>query len=259
LQTELNDTYNKLQSISHELEMKIEEIERLGGDITELKEQQAKLEEEKAQLRRTSRANLQMARDYKDKVEGYTELLEKQDEEIARLKAINEELLTENTDLKEEKREITDQLYEVKQTNEQLTQKVKKAGRLEAENIEVIAVNERGRERSRDAYRNRHIDKLKVEFNLAENEVAQIGKKELMLQIVDPQGEVIFDVATGSGTFMIDGKETFYTAKQEILFDNTKQKVTFIYNKNGEYAEGDHEVKIYSEGMQIGSQTFEIK
>ncbi|MTI30835.1 chromosome segregation protein SMC [Xanthovirga aplysinae] len=258
IKAELDETYNKLQSISHELELKIQETEKLGGDITQLKEAQAQLEEEKAQLQNTANANRRLASQYRAKMEGYKDLLENQEKEIARLKMVNDALLTENSTLKEEHNELNGQIAEVKRSNEELNEKVRVASKLEAENISVLALNAKGRER-KSPFRSKSIDKVKVEFNVADNEVAEIGSKEIMIKIVDPEGNAIFDVATGSGTFMLDNKESFYTAKQDILFDNSNQRVTFVYDKGSDYVKGEYQLFIYSDELEIGQGNFRVK
>ena len=80
-----------------------------------------------------------------------------------------------------------------------------------------------------------------------------------MIRVVDENGQVIFDVARGSGTFILNNKEEFYTASQEILFDNTRQKLTYLYEKGSEYASGSYTVEIYAEDYLIGSMQFAVK
>ncbi len=254
-EAELEETRNKLESISNELDLKIEEIKKLGGDVEELRMAKEEVEREKEQLRRNAYAE---AGRLKQKVEGYETLLKQKDVEIVRLKEFNEALLSENTGLKTEKNVLSDSIASLSRTRKQLDEKVSVASRLRAENITVAAVNRRGRERD-DAFRNRQIEQLKVNFNIAENSVAPIEGKNILLIVIDPDGEVIFDVATGSGTFMVDGKEMFYTANQEILFDNTRQEITFFYEKDGDYQSGDHTVELYADNYLIGSQTFTVK
>jgi hypothetical protein len=70
---------------------------------------------------------------------------------------------------------------------------------------------------------------------------------------------VLFDVARGSGTFMYQSKEEFYTAAQEILFDNTKQQLSFIYDKGSEYPSGTYDLEIYADDYQIGKGQFVVK
>lgn len=255
---ELNAAQVRFEEISLELDEKIAEIEQLGGDIEELTLAKEEVEKERDQLQRTRTANRRLIAELRDKTEGYTELLKAKDEEIVQLKALNEELLSENTTLKTEKNELNRSINELSQNKEELEEKVAIASRLEAQNISVYAVSSGGRERE-GSFRRRQIDNLKVEFNISRNDVAPIEGKEILLRIIDSNKQVYFDVARGSGTFILDGKEEFYTLKQDILFDNTGQQVSFLYQKGSEYNQGDHTVELYTDGYLMGKKTFTIK
>ncbi|MBK6263981.1 chromosome segregation protein SMC [Marivirga sp. S37H4] len=258
LQTELETTYGELDSISKQLDEKIADIEKLGGDVTELQLIRKTLEDEKEELRKSNNWAANQIKKYQDKVGGYEELLTIQDEKIKKLEEVNKKLLSENTTLKTEKNILNDSIYELKSRREELVSKVAKASRLKAENIKVLAVNSRGKERE-DEFKPRHIDKIKVTFNLAENNVAQPEGKNIILRVLNPKGKELFDVTTGSGSFMRDGKEMFYTAKQEILFDNTQQQLSFVYNRGEEYEEGVYEVELYADDYVIGKSKFVVK
>jgi hypothetical protein len=252
---ELATTMQRLEEIRLELDQKIAEIDRLGGDITELTKAKAEIETE---LKRTRRANGQVIKELKDRVEGYELLLKNKDEEIEKLKNVNTQLLTENTTLKTQKNVLGDSINRLTQTKQELAGKVAIASQLKAENIRIVAVNERGRERE-SPFRNRQVGQIKVEFSLAENNVAPVEGKKIMIRIVDQNGQVLFDVARGSGTFIYNGKEEFYTAAQEILFDNTLQKLIYLYDKGSDYAPGNYRLEIYCEDYQMGSGSFSVK
>ncbi|WKN30468.1 chromosome segregation protein SMC [Porifericola rhodea] len=256
---ELEETYNKLESMSNELNLKIEELQKLGEDVEELRLIRETLEQEKEQLQNQGQLAQKRYDQIRNRVEGYRELLLNKDKEIAELKELNEALYAENTELKEDQRELSKQMNQVKTSNEQLSEKVQVASRLEAENIKIEGVNSRGNAKERDRYRNNQIEKLQLSFNLAKNDVAPVEGKDIMVRIIDPSGKVIFDVAKGSGTFMQDGKEVFFTQKQEILFDNTQQKLTFLYEKGSEYEEGRHTIEIYADDYVIGKANFEVR
>jgi DNA repair exonuclease SbcCD ATPase subunit len=252
---ELATTMQRLTEISNELDLKIAEIQRLGGDVSELTKAKEEIETE---LKRTRRANGQVIKELKDRVEGYEELLKLKDNEITRLKTVNTALLSENTTLKTQKNILGDSINRLAQTKEELVSKVIIASQLKAENIRIVAVNERGRERE-SPFRNRQVGKIKVDFNLAENNVAPVEGKKIMIRVIDDNGQVLFDVARGSGTFMYNGKEEFYTAAQEVLFDNTKQKLSYIYDKGSDYAAGNYSLEIYCDDYKIGSGQFSVK
>jgi peptidoglycan hydrolase CwlO-like protein len=252
---ELASTMQRLDEISTELDSRIAEIQKLGGDISELTKAKEEIENE---LKRTRRANGQVIKELKDKVEGYETLLKNKDEEIEKLKNVNQELLTENVTLKTEKNQLGDSINRLAQTTDELASKVAIASQLKAENVKIVALNDRGRERE-SPFRTRQVGKLKIDFNLAENEVAPIEGKKIMIRIIDENDQVLFDVSRGSGTFIYNGKEEFYTASQEILFDNSKQKLTYIYEKGSDYAPGTYTLEIYCDDYKMGSGQFAVR
>jgi len=255
VEEELGTTMQRLTEIKTELDQKIVEIQKLGGDISDLQKAKAEVE---SQLKRNVTRSRKEIEELKGKVEGYEELLKLKDDEIEKLKSVNKELYSENKTLKTEKNQLNDSINSLAKNKEELATKVAIASQLKAENIAVMALNSKGKERE-SPFKNRQLEKLKVEFNLAENKVAPIEGKVIMIRIIDENGQVIFDVARGSGTFILNGKEEFFTASQEILFDNSRQKLTYTYEKGSEYPSGNYRVEIYSDGYLMGSSQFVVK
>jgi hypothetical protein len=252
---ELATTMQRLTEISAELDDKIAQVQKLGGDVQDL--QQAKLEIEE-ELKRNKRATGKEIKALKDRVEGYELLLKNKDEEITKLQSVNKELMTENRSLKTQQNKLGDSLNRLTQSKEELATKVAIASQLKAENIRIVSVNERGKERT-SPFRSKQIGQLKIDFNLAENSVAPIEGKKIMIRVIDENNQVLFDVARGSGTFIFNGKEEFYTAAQEVLFDNTRQKLSFLYDKGSEYAPGNYVLEIYTDDYMMGRGEFAVK
>lgn len=255
---EIEKAKEEITILEHEINERIVEIESLGGDVQDLEAVVAELEVEKEKLLENRKySDRQIAR-LRDKVEGFQELLILKDQEIVELNTINEELALENIELKTEKNELTATLNEEIQSREELEEQVSIVSKLKVENVRIFAVNNRGKVKE-DEFKARFIDKIRVDFNIAENEVAPIEGKEIMIRIVGPDDNVLFDVASGSGTFMFNGKEEFYTAKQEILFDNTQQKLTFDYDKGSAYAPGQYFLQVYTDDYLMGEKEFMVK
>lgn len=252
---ELATTMQRLTEIKVELDSKIEEVTKLGGDVSDLQTAKAEIENE---LRRTKRATGKEIKALKDRVEGYELLLKNKDEEIVQLKNVNKELLTENKTLKTQRNVLGDSISRLSESKKELATKVAIASQLKAENLKIVALNERGKERE-FPIRARQIDKLKVDFHIAENTVAPIEGKKIMIRVIDENNQVIFDVARGSGTFIYNGKEEFYTAAQDILYDRTKQKLSFIYDKGSDYASGTYTLEIYTDDYLMGRGEFVVK
>lgn len=251
----IDKAYQQLDSITNELSNKIITISQLGGEIDTLLALKKQLEDEKAAFR--TRAYRQI-NDLQQKVDGYKQLLDLQDVEIKKLKEINEALMTENTTLKDEKNELNQSIRDLSDSKTELESKVALASRLAVENMKIFAVNANGREREGD-FRNRQIDKIKISFQIAENKVAPIEGKEILVRVIAPDKNVLFDVTRGSGSFIFDGRELFYTAKQEILYDRKQQNVTFMYDRGSEYESGQYIIEVYTDDYKMGSGSFIVK
>jgi len=252
---DLAGTMQRLNDVKKELDQKIIDIEKLGGNIADLQKAKAEVEKE---LRRSTQRSTKAMNELKSRLDGYEELLKVKDQEIEKLKFVNKELFSENKNLKTKQNKLSDSINVLSKNKEELASKVAIASQLKAENISVKGVNSKGKERE-SPFKNRQLQKIKVEFNLEENKVAPVEGKKILIRIIDENGQVIFDVAKGSGTFLINGKEEFYTSAQDILFDNTKQKLTFFYEKGSEYAEGNYQIEIFADNYKIGVVSFGIK
>ncbi len=257
-QEQLEIAEKKLADISLELDQKIHEIDSLGGSVDDLILAKSEVEAERNQLQRTRTANRRLISRLAAKTEGYEELLKAKDKEIERLKDLNEALLTENTDLKVEKNQLNRSINELSESKEELETKVALASHLEVENIKVYAVARNGKERE-GSFRRKQIEKIKIEFDIAKNDVAPIEGKDILIRIIDPNEQIIFDVSKGSGTFMMDGKEAFYTLLQSIVFDNSEQQLSFEYTKGSDYISGQYRIEVLTDGYRMGSRQFTIK
>jgi len=258
LSTENNELNRRLDSVTYQLDLRIQEIEKLGGDVKALEEVRDQLIAERNIPRQRSSNEIAALN---EKIRSYNDLIEEKDQEILELRAMNQQLFAENQDLKTTQAEIEEEVAQLNIQKENLQAKVNIAAMLKAENINISAVNSRGKERIETTkdFKNKQIERIKVNFNFADNKVAEKGPRNVYVQVIAPNSQPIFDVAKGSGTFMMDGVEKFYTVRQDIIFDNTEQELTFYYEKGSDYSSGTHEVRIYVDNYQIGSKTFSVK
>ncbi|MDR6808750.1 myosin heavy subunit [Dyadobacter sp. BE34] len=254
----------KLDSISTELDLKIAEIQKLGGSVDSLVALKAQLEKDKKELKNASTYS---AASYNQKIKNYESVLSEKDGEIARLKqelgiatTKNEELNQKVTGLESEKQLLADSVSTYSAQNKELAEKVTLASALHAENVSVNAVSSKGKEREGGKYKAKRIDKLRVNFKLAENAVAKQNEKDIYLRVLDPDGAVLSDMATGSGSFMFNGKELIYSSKQTVSFTNTGQSVDIFYGRGGiPMKDGKYVIELYSEGFKIGQGDFTVR
>ncbi|GEO06887.1 hypothetical protein AAE02nite_45510 [Adhaeribacter aerolatus] len=261
--SELENQIKVYEALKSDFERQSEELQAMGlsNDSLEAKITQINADLIKLQGFRKTSFSLADQRKFRDRAANLENQLKKKDQEIAKLKEDNEVLFGENTTLKTTQNQLTDTISTLKSNNQDLTQKVALASRLEAQNIQVNIINNRGKEKDdkEDEFKARQVDKIRVSFNLGKNEVAAKETKEILMRLIEPDGSALYNLSTGSGTFMLNGEETFYTAKRDIVFDNSQQSVSFVYSKGAEYKRGLHTVEIYADGNQIGKTTFTLK
>jgi hypothetical protein len=260
----------KLDSIGTQLDSKIAEISALGGQVEELQALKAQLDKDKRNLIYSKNVNL---KDYQSKIAGYESALAEKDIEISKLREANviltnqnETLITQKTELIESnaalqntKAALSDSVYSISVKNAELSDKVSMASALRPMNYAISAINSRGKERDGSEFKARRVEKIKIAFKLAENPLTKKENKTIYLRLLDNNGNVISDMATGSGTFSFVGKVTVYTAKQTVMFTNDGQTVDFVYDRGAGYEAGSYTAVLFSEGYRIGQTSWDIK
>ncbi|RIV27534.1 hypothetical protein DYU11_04310 [Fibrisoma montanum] len=260
---ELSTTRVKLDSISTALDAKIAEVQKLGGDVSELEKVKTQLEADKAALRRGNRVSLAK---YDAKIKQYEAFLVEKDTLIAQLQRENVTLATnnqvlneENTGLKTERQRLADSVTNVVSQNQELSTKVNRAAALKAQNVKVFAVNRKGKVSDDDAYKAKRLDKIKLVYTLLDNPLTKEEPKEVYVRVLDPTGAVVSDMANGSGTFTVDGNETIYTTKQTVNYNSNGQNVELLYTRGIPYKPGKYTIELFSEGYKIGAGEFAVR
>ena len=280
-ETFVANAQERLDSISQQLQVRMVQIKKLGGRISELETARLQILGDQKELQE----HPEMGQEQFDrKLAYYLRLLGQKDQEIKKLRRENGVLLARNDSLSREAQLLKDGLtnvqkalrdssltFDVKQKelsersrvlevrNQELAEKVNVAAALRAEGVNVYAISSRGKESGVQNQKAKRIEKIRVMFHLQTNPLATKEIKTIYLRIIEPTGNTLSDYALGSGAVMFKGKELTYTAKQRIFYENNHQSVEFIYARPNAYREGRHEIELYSEGFLIGLGSFEVR
>lgn len=259
----LEEQIKQYETLKADFERQSQEVQAMGLANDSLESRIAAINSDLLKLRSFRKGSFSLAEQarFRNRATNLEQQLRKKDEEIAQLKADNEVLYTETTTLKERQNKLTDTISTIARSNQELSEKVAVASRLQADNIRVNVINGRNKEKDDDdnEFKAKRVEKVKVTFNIARNDVSPKETKQIMMRLVEPDGSALYNLSTGGGTFMIDGSEAFYTAKQDIVYDNTRQPVQFVYAKGAAYKTGMHTVELYEGGVMIGKTTFTLK
>jgi hypothetical protein len=247
----------RLDSVEKELQIRIQELEKLGANVTELRFLQDQLIQEKKSNIQRSAGEIEALN---QRITDLSNLLLQKDKEISELQGQNEALSSENKVLKNNQTELEKEVSEINQKKQELATKVAIASKLKLSGIRISGVNARGKalDGKDKTFKKKQLKGIQVVVQLADNSVAEKGSRTAYLQVVDPNKLPIFDLAKGSGKANWSGKEEFYTAKQEFWFDTKEQTLVFFYEKGSPYSPGVHEVKLYVDQQYLGSGTFVI-
>ncbi|MCC9135154.1 hypothetical protein ACFSKU_12530 [Pontibacter silvestris] len=261
--SELENQIKVYEALKADFERQSQELQSMGLENDSLESQIAAITSDLNELRGFRKRSYSLAdqRRFRDRASAFEKQLKEKDAEIARLKEDNEVLYTENTTLKNTQTQLSDSLTTFKTANRSLSDKVRVASRLEAQNLSVNIVNQRGKEKDDkdNEFKAKRVDKIRVAFKLAKNDVATKEPKTVYMRLIEPDGAALYNLSTGSGAFQVDGEDIFYTAKRDFVFDNTQQQLSFSYDKNAEYKKGEHTVELYADGFMIGKTSFVLK
>lgn len=185
---------------------------------------------------------------------------------IATYRAQLDTLRTKNKYLQEEIEAKDDELVSraerigaLEESNQVANEKVRIASRLEALELEAVAVRDRSGGKEKETTKLSRADKIRISFSLAKNEVAEKGSKTVYLKIITPSKATLHNEEAGSGKFTYMGEESLYTAKQKFNFANKNEKLVFYWNKSNGMIAGDYEAYLFCEDHIIGKTAFSLK
>ena len=144
---------------------------------------------------------------------------------------------------------------------EELSKKVEIGSVIKAYNVQGIAYHLKGTKRREvETKKARRVDRIKICFTLAENKVAEAGKRTVYLRIARPDGEIIRKGDGNQYSFMYDGHRLQYSMKQEIDYTNKSMNLCLSWDKQSDQPamKGTYEVSVFMDGEKIGSSSFTL-
>lgn len=173
--------------------------------------------------------------------------------QIDSLNRLNAALKEENEAVKSKYSAATVRINTLSEEKKNLNEKVSLAAQLDATNINVVALNKRGRETNRVS----RAKKLSVSFTIVKNITAETGNKTLYVRIAKPDNEVL---TKGSGyTFAYENQNISYSIKKYIEYTGEEQNVTVYWDIEEFLPAGTYHVYIFADGNMIGEGSFSMK
>lgn len=268
IQTEVAEKQEVIEekdAVSQELENLMKDFESLQ---TNNKELQAEIDQQKEKIAQLLadvekyKGNTAMMLKYKKETETLRKIMQGYVVTIDSLNQLNIKLNKENTQVKEELSTQKNRYEELNKEKESLTQTVAKASLIALANIKATGINVKSSGKETETNRAKRAEKIKVCFDLQENNIRKAGDVTLYVRIVTPDGKILSEGADESFMFTYDGGiKGVYSAKRTVDYKNQVMTACAYYScKEGEtLPEGRYKADIYLDGTNIGTVNFELK
>jgi len=241
------------QSLTNELKDMMSEYEGLKSDNDSLNNKIDKQQDRIKNLLAINANNLEKIKLYKKELGTLRDIMKSYIVQIDSLNTRNQKLITENTEVKtalDVARKSNDDLSKEKQD---MSSKLEVASVLSAKSITVSPLNRRGKDTEKAV----RVSKIKASFTIRENALAKGGDKTIYLRITNPSDQVL--ASSEQDVFEYDGQQIVYSAKRAVTYENKDLDVIIYWDNAGQLLPGNYNVDLFCDGKLIGSSTFVLK
>ena len=173
--------------------------------------------------------------------------------QVDSLNRVNEVLKKENIEVREKMSIATKTIDTLMLQKDKLSQTVRIASQLEAKNIVVDLLNDKGRKTKYV----RKVDNIRVSFSISKNITASVGNKYIYLRIATPDGQVL--VKNDANKFLFFFFLIAYSSKKEIEYSGEELQCIIYYKVTETLIEGNYRADLFVDGHLIGTEEFVIE
>ncbi len=191
-------------------------------------------------------------------VTNYAAEIEQQKKQINALTTERDTLKTNLATSKTNLAQETQRDTALTRQNAEKDAKIKVASAIKAATVNVIAYKIKHSGREVDTKRSGAAKKIKINFTVATNDIAQKGMHDIYVRVVDPTGNLITE--SDSGNFTADGQDLEFTYKSSIDFKNDNGVTyTIDWVNPVAFQKGAYTVLLYADGYTMGRSGFTLK
>lgn len=199
------------------------------------------------QLQREKTYNYEQLAKYKREVETLRGVMRGYLRQIDSLNTINSNLQAENVAYRREITTAQQRADVAEEKADELNTKVRIGAVIRSSGIRMVMLNSN----SKEVRRVRQASRLRVDFELTANELAEPGEKSVYLCITAPDGYILS--SENMILFMFEGDEMMASAMRKVDYENQSVPVSIYYDGSA-FEKGTYKVDIYIDGRHSGSQ-----
>ena len=178
------------------------------------------------------------------------------------LYTVNRELVAENERIREEFRAEQRENSNLIRQKEELSSKVNQAATMKIHGLSANAVRFKGGKSETETDKASRAERIRVDFDLAQNDLVEPGSKVFYIRIADPTKAIISKGKGDEYSFQSNGETLQYTEKIRVNYDNKETAVRAYYNKPSDIQlmSGYYFIDVYEQnGKLIGQTSLDLK
>lgn len=213
-------------------------------------EEKQKVQQLLQELKTVKATNTRRIAELKKELSTVRAVLKTYVEKVDSLNTVNNNLRNENQKVRRQYEERSRELEEQRAQAEELDKKVTMASILEASDITLNTLNERGKR----THSLKKVSKLQIDFRILRNITAERGRKTIYLRLTDKNENLL--KSAGENHFFFEGMDLEYSAKKDFDFSGETEDITIYYTVQEKLTEGTYSIAIFTDGNLIGEKSF---
>jgi hypothetical protein len=254
----------KLEEVTYEKFELIKELEDLSREYDglmtdnvglnmELEGRQEEIDKLIEELNRTRVSNTATINQYRRELGTLRDVLKSYIVQVDSLNQSNILLRAENLQVRQQAMVAETQLKQEREIKQDLSARVELGSRLMIEDLVAIPINRRGREISRIG----RTEQVQVCFTLKRNAIAEPGMRTVYIRISRPDDLIL--TSSAANIMTVENEPFVFTASRDINYENADIGACIYYDDDGSLIPGTYQVRLFTEGYQIGSTEFTLR
>jgi hypothetical protein len=163
------------------------------------------------------------------------------------------------THIEKEKQSIIEELNSVKQNalveKQTLENKIEKASVIFANSFIAKAYKIRGSKKPTQTFKAKDTEEIELCFVIAQNAIAPRGDKDLYIQIIDPNNNVLSD----KGSVNFGDESLIYSYKESVHYSNTAIDVCLNIKNEEVFKPGLYYINVFENNRRLGGTKIELE
>jgi len=218
--------------------------------ISLLVTEQEKVQRLQEELRTVNSTHARRINELKKEVETLRKIAQSFVVQIDSLNSENEKLKDENRQVTQKIQQVTSQNTRLTKENQAFSQRVQMAARLDAVNIQMTPINNKGKTVKLDK-----ADQLMLTFIISKNITAPVGEQTVYVRLMKPDDNVLIK-ENNYGNFRFENRDIAYSMKKDIEYDGEEQNMVMYWHVGEYLSPGSYRVDIFVGENQIGRKSF---